>query len=151
MTYMQDSYHIFDSEKSTPDAGVVCHANNGDTSFCEGMLKCFDRWAHTFGRTHFGEQPLDDAQIAAQNKKAGGLVMARKAAIPMNRPYAKELTQPIEALNRKLVLGELNQKQYEEDLRSLMSIHGCPFSNGLWRCKDHRSDNAGTTTVHDDD
>ena len=103
------------------------------------------------GRTHFGKQPLDDAQIAAQREKAGGLVMARKAAIPMNRPYAEALTQPIEALNRQLVLGDLNQKQYEEELRSVMSIHGCPYENGLWRCRDHRSDNAGTTTVDDDE
>ena len=56
-----------------------------------------------------------------------------------------------EELNRRVVVGELRQPEYEDELGTLMSINGCPYENGLWRCREHRSTNAGTTTTEDDE
>jgi len=125
----------------------------GEGSFCDGLLKCFDRWARTFGRQHFlgVEAAASEEEIAEAAAAGEPRMMVRKAAIPMDRPYDEALTAKFEELNRQLVVGEALQPEYEDRLATLMSIHGCPFENGLWRCKEHRSTNAGTTTTEDDE
>ena len=145
---------ILETDPTGESRALQCaEGHGGEGSFCEGLLTCFDRWARTFGRQHFlgVNEAADDGAIAAAQAAGEPRIAVRKAAIPMDRPYNEVLTAKFEELNRRVVVGELRQPEYEDELGTLMSINGCPYENGLWRCREHRSTNAGTTTTEDDE
>jgi hypothetical protein len=144
--------HVLESDPETHALRCV-ERQGGKGSFCDGLLTCFDRWARTFGRQHFlgVDKAASEEEITAARARGEQLIAVRKAAIPMDRPYDEELAATFEELNRRVVVGELAQPAYEDKLSTLMAIRGCPFENGLWRCRDHRSTHAGTTTTSDDE